>query len=115
MMFRLLRDQVEHAEIEVDGIKVEFDVKVISTSEQARLMDLAGLPATIENRSKYWQQVLISCIDNLVIGGQSVDAVELATRGDLGHKQTIKIMREIASKAEDYIFVTEEEVKKSDG
>ena len=112
-MFKLLKGEVEHVKVEFKGTEIAFDIKVITTAEQARLMDLGRTPRTVENIHRYWKAVLEICVDNLRIGNQAVDAADLAKRADLSHETTVELLRTIVETVEEKAFASEEEAKKS--
>jgi len=112
-VIRLLKGEATPIETEAAGTQIKYEVKVISTADQARLLDLAQRVNTIEGMHAYKAAVLRTCVQGLVIGGQSVDAGDLADRADLSHQQTLEIVQRIVAEAERVLFPGEETVGKS--
>jgi len=113
MSIKLLLEQEQQVSIETEGTQIEFAVPVITTAQQARLLDLAqGAGASIEGMYRYMAEVLRIGVRDLRIGGQEVDAKELADRADLSHRQTLVIVQAIVREAEQHLFAGEEHAKK---
>jgi len=108
-MIKLLLGQEQRCKIEAEGTQIEFSVPVITTAQQARLLDLAQDAASgIEGMYRYMAEVLRIGVRDLRIGGQEVDASELAERADLSHRQTLAIVQAIVREAERHLFAGEE-------
>lgn len=114
MTIRLLRGEATPCEAEYQGCKITFEAKVISSAQQARLMDLASRAITLAGTHAYAAEVLRTAVQGLVIGGQEVDPVELAERADLSDPDTLGTIAAIVGAADKVLFAGGDEVKKSD-
>lgn len=114
MKLALLKGEATHVETEIEGVPVSFDVEVISTAQQARLISLAAKEPTVENRVAYMTTALGMAVRNLIIDGEEVDAAELAKRADLSHQQTFEIIAGIVAEADKLLFAGADLVGKSD-
>ncbi len=114
MMLKFLNGESERVELDYEGIKIEFDCKVISTREQAHLMDLGALPRTVENTQRYFAAALKTCVDNLRVGDVDVPVSDLADRADMSDKTTVAVIRAIVDACDERIYAGVEDQKKSD-
>jgi len=112
-MIRLLKGEATPVETEAEGTALRYEVKAITTAEQARLLDLAQRTHTIEGVQAYYAAVLRIAVQGLTIGGQDVDAAELADRADLSHNPTLEIVKQIVAEAERALFPGEDTLGKS--
>ena len=106
-MIKLLRGQSE--EIEKDGVKLTLSV--ISTAQQARLMDLSA-DQSIDGQMKVVAYYLRNCIESIEIGGKEYDTAVLIESADLSDKETIKVMICIRKMCDELAFVNTAQVKK---
>ena len=106
-MIKLLRGQTE--EIENDGVKISM--RVISSAQQARIMDLAG-DASIEGDMKVVAYYLRNCIESIEIGDKKYDTDVLIECADLSDEDTVKTMLNIRKMCDGLTFVGTEQVKK---
>ena len=116
-MIKLLRGQAEG--IEREGVKLTLSV--ISTAQQARLMDLSG-DNSINGQMKVTAYYLRNCIEPtkvgtvekrvIEIGGEEYDTAVLIESADLSDKETIKVMLCIRKMCDELAFVNTEQVKK---
>jgi len=112
-VIRLLKGEATPVETEAEGTAIRYEVKVITTAEQARLLDLARRADTIEGMQAYMAAVLRIAVQDLTIGGHDVDAAELAERADLSHQPTLAIIKRIVAEAERALFPGEDTLGKS--
>jgi len=129
-MIAFLRDQVSNISVtepvkilDKDGkvtdgptVKVEFDVTVIDSSMEARLLDLARFAYLNEGKQKYLACQLENCVkdDVIKVNGETISAKKLAHKGDLAEPVTAGILTIISREIDDKIFVTEDDKKKSE-
>lgn len=106
-MIKLLRGQTE--EVEDDGVKLT--ISVITSAQQAKLMDLSG-DQTIEGQMKVVAYYLRNCIDFIEIDGQEYDTDTLIKSADLSDAETIKVMLKIRKMSDEVAFVSTAQVKK---
>ena len=106
-MIKLLRGQTE--EVENDGVKLSM--KVISSAQQARLMDLSG-DRSVEGDMKVVTYYLRNCIESIEIGGKEYDTNVLIECADLSDESTVKTMLNIRKMCDGLAFVGVEQVKK---
>jgi len=113
-MLRLLKGEATPVKTEAAGAQIEFEVKTITTAEQARLLDLAQRSGDgIEAMHRYMAEVLRVCVQGLRVGGQAIDAAELAERADLSHRDTLAVVQAIVAEAEKVVFAGAEHEGKS--
>lgn len=113
MTLRLLKGEATPVKTQAAGAEIEFEVQVITTAQQARLLDLAQRADSVEGMHRYMAEVLRSCVQGLRVGGTAIDAAELAERADLSHRDTLAIVQAIVAEAERVIFAGAEHEGKS--
>jgi len=127
-MIAFLRDQVSSVSVSesvkvlndngeiVDGptVTIEFDVPVIDSSIEARLLDLARFAYLNEGKQKYLACQLDICVkgDVIKVNGEELSAKKLAHHGDLADPVTAGVLTIISSEIDGKIFVTEDDKKK---
>lgn len=117
MIVKFLKDQVTNIKeiIEVDGsnVAIEFDVKTIDSSTQARLLDKASRIIDANSRLEYFkEQVKAIEGDNIKINGEDISAKQLAEKGDFTHETTGAIIGKVSKAIDKVVFLDEDEVKK---
>jgi len=128
-MIAFLRDQVESVSVSepvkilddkgevTDGptVTIEFDVPVIDSSMEARLLDLARFAYLNEGKQKYLACQLENCVkgDVIKVNGEEISAKKLAKYGDLAEPVTSGILTIISREIDANIFVSEDDKKKS--
>ena len=106
-MIKLLRGQTE--EIESEGVKLSL--KVISSGQQAKLMDLSG-DQSVEGQLKVTTYYLRNCIESIEIGGKEYDTEVLIECADMSDEETVKTMLNIRKMCDGLAFVGVAQVKK---
>ena len=117
-MIKLLRGESEQVDVKekIGGVEVEisFRISVVSSSMQARLLDLAKFAFSDEGKQKYFSCQFKNCLDGdvITVSGKDICASELADRADLSHYDTMQIIGLVSGRIDKFIFVQDEEVKK---
>jgi len=117
MIIKLLKDQATSVNetIEIDGVNasIEFDVKSLNSSMQARLLDKATRIVDAESRLAYFREQM-RCIDgdNIKVNGEDISAEQLAELGDFTHATTGAIIAIVSKSIDKVVFLDDEEVKK---
>lgn len=92
---KLLRDEVET--VEDDGIKLT--VKVITTSQQARVLDLNSRCYDAEGKCNLFAYILNNCIEAVKIDGTKYNPVELAEIYNVADDSTFNTFKQISDMA----------------
>ena len=126
-MIKLLRGQSEKVSVTEklktikdgkpsDGaeVSISFEVPVIDSAMQARLLDLSGYVYSQEGKQRYIACQLKNCItdDELNINGEVFSASELASIGDMTDRTTLGILAIISREVDKTIFVQVSDEKK---
>jgi len=129
-MIAFLREQVSEVSVTeplkvfdkegkvTDGatVTIEFAVRVIDSSMEARLLDLARFVYLNEGKQKYLAYQLENCIkdDVIKVNGEALSAKRLAQHGDVADPVTLGVLTIISREIDAKIFIAEDEVKKSE-
>lgn len=97
--------------IEREHGEVKLTIKPVTTSQQARLVDLGSLSGT-SARIELTRWCLKNCIEKVSINGTEYEPDQLADRANLADEGTLMVMIKIGGLVCDCAFPKEEEVKK---
>jgi hypothetical protein len=106
-MIKLLKDE----RIEREDGEVSFTLKVITNSQQARLMDLGSRTGS-SSRVELTKWCLASVVDKIRIDGVDFKADELAEQADLSDTDTYLVYLKIGKMVIDAVFSHEDDKKK---
>lgn len=92
---KLLRDEVET--VDEDGLKI--GVKVISTSQQARVLDLYSRAYDAEGKAALFAFILNHCLASVSIDGTKYVPAELAETANIADDETFTTLKQISDMA----------------
>ena len=94
-----------------DG-EIKLTIKPVTTSQQARLVDLEG-DRSVAGRVARTHYCLKNCIEKLSINGEEFDTGKLVDHADLSDDDTLAVFIKIGVMASNASFPGVEDVKKS--
>lgn len=97
--------------IEREDGEIKLTIKPVSTSQQARLIDLEA-NTSLSGRVARTQYCLKNTIDSISINGVEYEPLKLADHADLSDADTIAVFVKLGRLASDAAFAEVEDVKK---
>ena len=107
MIMKFLKDE----RIEREDGEVKLTLKMITTGQQARVIDLGALGG-VANRVALTQYCLKNLIETISIGGEDIAPARLAEHADLSDLDTRLVMIKIGQVVCDAILPEADDVKK---
>ena len=111
MVFWLIMKFLNDQRITREDGNVTLTIKPVTTSQQARLLELGSLAGT-GARIELTRYCLKNCIEKISIGGSSLDAQQVADGADLSDQDTLLVMIKIGGMVCAAAFPDGEETKK---
>jgi hypothetical protein len=112
MVFWLIMKLLLDERIERTDGEIKLTIKPVTTSQQARLIDLGGISGTTA-RIALTHYCLKNCIEKIAINNAEFDPSKLSDRADLSDHETLLVMIKIGQMVCDVAFPEAEDVKKS--
>lgn len=97
--------------IEREDGEVKLTIKPVTTSQQARVIDMGALSG-VSNRIALTNYCLKNIIEKISVSGEDIDPIKLAEHADLSDKDTMAVMIKIGQVTCDIVLPDGDTVKK---